>query len=160
MIKLKYRNFCIKYKNTKKPTPEDIISWVAEAWWSNDINEEMIKLSFKKGGINLKLDGSEDSLFNWPRHPEMVLIEDIQNKSFKDSKTNEIVYDTNFISNADLDSEDDVLFDYERYSIKSIRKEVYKNLKKGQQSMQDSEENEFNNIEKDYNYYYSFGLIK
>ena len=34
-------------------------------------------------------------------------------KSFKDSKTNEIVYDTNFISNADLDSEDDVLFDYE-----------------------------------------------
>ena len=41
-----------------------MISWVSEAWCSNDINEEMIKLSFKKGGINLKLDDSEDNLLN------------------------------------------------------------------------------------------------
>ena len=50
----------------------------------------------------------------------MILIEDIQNKSFKDSFSNEINYDNNFISNADLESEDDVLFDYERYKLKVL----------------------------------------
>lgn len=71
--------------------------WISESWWSNDINEEMIKVSFKKGGIYLKLDGSEDSLYNCPRQSEMVLIEDIQNKSFKDSFSNEIDYDNMII---------------------------------------------------------------
>lgn len=65
-----------------------MISWAFETWWSNDINEEMIKLSFKKGWINSKLDSSEDSLFNWNRQPEMVLIGNIQNKSFKNSFSN------------------------------------------------------------------------
>ena len=50
----------------------------------------------------------------------MILIEDIQNKSFKDSFSNEINYENNFISNADLESEDDVLFDYERYKLKVL----------------------------------------
>ena len=38
----------------------------------------MIKFSFKKAGINLNLNGSEDALFNWPKQPEILLIEDIK----------------------------------------------------------------------------------
>ena len=46
----------------------------SESWWSNSIDEKMIKLSFKKAGINLNLNGSEDVLFNWPKQPEMLKI--------------------------------------------------------------------------------------
>ena len=64
-----------------------MITWVSEAL--NDIDDKIIKYSFKKAGINLKLDGSEDILFNWPKQPEILLIEDtikIKNELF----TNEI----------------------------------------------------------------------
>lgn len=43
----------------------------------------MIKYSFKKAEINLNLKGQEDILFNWPKQPEMILIEEIKNYSQK-----------------------------------------------------------------------------
>ena len=64
----------------EKATPEHVINWVSEIWWSNIISEETIKTSFKKGGINLNLDGSEDYNFIWPRQPDLILVEDILNK--------------------------------------------------------------------------------
>ena len=160
LIRMQYRNFCIKYKNTKKPSPEDMITWVSESWWSNSIDEKMIKLSFKKAGINLNLNGSEDVLFNWPKQPEMLLIEDIK-KIKQNNFTNHINYENNSINNyEDKDSDNDILFDYDRYDIKNIRNEVYNNLKDSKDSKMDIDEIDFNNLEKDYNYYYSFGLIK
>ncbi len=157
---MQYRNFCIKYKNTKKPSPEDMITWVSESWWSNSLDEKMIKLSFKKAGINLNLNGSEDVLFNWPKQPEMLLIEDIK-KIKQNNFTNHINFENNSINNyEDKDSDNDILFDYDRYDIKNIRNEVYNNLKDSKDSKMDIDEIDFNNLEKDYNYYYSFGLIK
>lgn len=41
------------------------------------ISEITIKSSFKKAGLNLKLDGSEDISFNWPKPSDMILIEDL-----------------------------------------------------------------------------------
>ena len=161
LIKMKYRNFQIKYKNTRKPSPEDMITWVSEAWWSNDIDDKMIKYSFKKAGINLKLDGSEDNLFTWPKQPEMLLIEDtkkIKNELFN----NEINFENDLNNSGNFcDSEDDdIMFDYDRYSIKTIRMEVFKNLSEKLESKMDIDDIELNAIEKDYNYYYSYGLIK
>ena len=120
----------------------------------------MIKLSFKKAGINLNLNGSEDVLFNWPKQPEMLLIEDIK-KIKQNNFTNHINFENNSINNyEDKDSDNDILFDYDRYDIKNIRNEVYNNLKDSKDSKMDIDEIDFNNLEKDYNYYYSFGLIK
>ena len=137
-----------------------MITWVSESWWSNSIDEKMIKLSFKKAGINLNLNGSEDVLFNWPKQPEMLLIEDIK-KIKQNNFTNHINYENNSINNyEDKDSDNDILFDYDRYDIKNIRNEVYNDLKDSRDSKMDIDEIDFNNLEKDYNYYYSFGLIK
>ena len=137
-----------------------MITWVSESWWSNSIDEKMIKLSFKKAGINLNLNGSEDVLFNWPKQPEMLLIEDIK-KIKQNNFTNHINFENNSINNyEDKDSDNDILFDYDRYDIKNIRNEVYNNLKDSKDSKMDIDEIDFNNLEKDYNYYYSFGLIK
>ena len=47
-LKLKYRNFYIEFKNTKKPKPEDMITWISEVWWSDNINPVTIQHSFKK----------------------------------------------------------------------------------------------------------------
>ena len=48
LLKKNYRKFYIDNKKNIKPTPEELINWVAECWWSNDITESMIKLSFKR----------------------------------------------------------------------------------------------------------------
>ena len=40
LIRMHYRNFCIKYKITRKPSPEDMITWVSESWWSNSIDKK------------------------------------------------------------------------------------------------------------------------
>ena len=113
-IKFKYREFCNYWKSTKKPTPEDLIQWISEIWWSNIISNNTIKNSFKKAGINLNLDGSEDYLFHWPKTPDMVLVEDLRNLNKKkefiidldfdesterdDSKKEEISFDSDILS--------------------------------------------------------------
>ena len=62
---IKYLNqICIDNKNTVKPTPEDIVRWVSEIWRSNNITEETINHSFKKGGINLKMMAQKMDYFN------------------------------------------------------------------------------------------------
>lgn len=147
LIKMKYRNFQIKYKNTIKPSPEDMITWVSEAWWSNDIDEKMIKYSLKKVGINLKLDDSEDTLFNCPKQPEMLLIEDtkkIKNELF----TYEINFENDLNNSGNIcnSEDDDIMFDYDQYSIKTIRKEVFKNLTEKLESKIDIDEIELNAV--------------
>ncbi len=52
---------------------------------SNIISEELIKISFKKGGITLNLDGYEDYIFNWPKQPDLILVEDIPNKNIRNN---------------------------------------------------------------------------
>ena len=120
-IQNKYREFCVRVRNMKKPTPEDLIDWVSEVWWSNIIPINSIKLSFKVGGINLKLDGSEDSMFQWPKTPDMVLVEDIPESNKKNGND----------MNLDLDEpskkekvEEDIPFDTNTYNLNSIRNDV------------------------------------
>ena len=160
-LRAKYREICIIWKNTKKPTPEHVINWVSEIWWSNIISEETIKTSFKKGGINLKLDGSEDYHFIWPKKPDLILIEDIPNKKEVNNEQKIDVFFQGKIGNDDENvEEEDILFDYDRYNISSIRKEVLNDLSKKKElnSEMDIEEDDYHT--KDYDYYKAFGLIE
>ena len=153
-LKLKYRNFCIEFKNTKKPKPEDMINWVSEVWWSDTIKPVTIQHSFKKAGINLKLDNSEDYMFNWPKQPDYILIEDLK-KNKGDNLTDSIDYSNENINPEISDSEEDILFDYDRYDIKCIRQEVKDSLSEKDNILDEDEK-----FEKNYNYYYSYGWIK
>ena len=54
-----------------------MISWVSSIWYSDKINNDSIIYSFKKGGITLSNDGFEDIIFQQPKTPDMILIEDI-----------------------------------------------------------------------------------
>ena len=159
-IKLKHRQFCINNKNTAKPTPEDMVRWVSEIWWSNNITEETIKHSFKKGGIILKNDGTEDELFIWPKSPDYILIEDLP--ELKNEKTFNVFnlnsQDSEDSGNDGSDGDEDVLFDYDRYSISSIRKEVVKNLRINY-SNEDIEIDDEDNLTKNYEYYEAFGYV-
>ena len=90
-IKAKYSDNCIKWENTKKPNSEHLIQSVPDVLSSNTITENTIKISFKKGGINLKFDGLEDIKFTWPKIPDMVLVEEIP--SLKMESNNNINFD-------------------------------------------------------------------
>ena len=155
LLKLKYREFCIYNKNTIKPTPEDMVSWVSSIWYSDKISEETIMYSFKKGGITLKNDASEDIIFQWPKTPDMILIEDIpqikNENNFNGLNLNNEEYE--------YDSEEDILFDYERYSISSIRKEVIKGIKNNN-IYEDIEIDDEEINSKNYDFYLAFGYFK
>ena len=43
-----------------------MMTWISEVWWLITIQH-----SSKKAGINLKLDNSEDYMFNWPKQPDI-----------------------------------------------------------------------------------------
>ena len=122
-----------------------VIEWIAEIWWSDKISEETIKHSFKKGGINLKKDGSEDVIFNWPKLPDMVLIEDLP--SLKKENT---FNDLNLNSEDSEDNED---------NITTIRKEVIKRLRKNY-SGEDIEIDDDEILKKDYKYYKALRFMK
>ncbi|CAH1242261.1 POGK [Branchiostoma lanceolatum] len=47
-----------KMGNRRLPSKNQILSWLAEAW--GDIPEEIVKRSFRKAGISLSMDGTED----------------------------------------------------------------------------------------------------
>ena len=150
-IKQKYRDFVLPIK-ILKPTPDYIIKWVSEVWWSDHISENIIKNSFKKAGLNLKLNGSEDLAFNWPKQSDMILIEDLP--SLK--KNNEInSFNYNFIKNDESEEEiEDYLFDSNRYRIENIRKQVINDLKKTENDI------EMDDCIKDYDYYQAFDYFK
>jgi len=125
-IQNKYREFCVRVRNMKRPTPEDLIEWVSEIWWSNTISINTIKLSFKVGGINLKMDGSEDSMFQWPKTPDMVLVEDLPQMNQKID--NEMNLDLSESSKSERIDED-IPFDTTKYNINTIRNDVLNALK-------------------------------
>ena len=137
-----------------------MVRWVSEIWWSNNITEETIKHSFKKGGIILKNDGTEDELFIWPKSPDYILIEDLP--ELKNEKTFNVFnlnsQDSEDSGNDGSDGYEDVLFDYDRYSISSIRKEVVKNLRINN-SIEDIEIDDEDNLTKNYEYYEAFGYV-
>ena len=56
-------------------------------------------------------------------------------------------------------SEEDIIFDYERYNISSIRKEVIKNIK-SYNICEDVEMDDEEVNSKNYNYYLAFGHFK
>lgn len=155
-IKAKYREFCIKWQNTKKPNAENLIQWVSDIWWSDTITENNIKMSFKKGGINLKFDGSEDIKFTWPKSPDMVLVEEIPSIK-KESNNNSINFEINKREDDDNSDEEDILFDYERYNITSIRNEVIRDSKFIEDNEIEMEDNKI--ITKDYDYYKAFDFF-
>ena len=130
-----------------------MITWISEVWWSDSINPVTIQHSFKKAGINLKLDNSEDYMFIWPKQPDYILIEDLK-KNNLDNLTGSIDYSSENINSENRDSEKDILFDYDRYDIKWIRKEVKDSL-----TEKDNISDEDEKFQKDYNYY-SYFLIK
>ena len=115
----------------------------------------MIKRSFKKGGINLKFDGTEDIHFEWPKSPNMLLVEKLPtiNKNNNIENYMELDIKENNIS-SESDSDDDILFNYERYSLKEVRNEVL--LQMSNEINDCEEESTF----KDYNYYKSYGYFK
>ena len=41
-------------------TQEDLINWIGEIWYGNNLSSEMISKSFKTTGITLILDGSKE----------------------------------------------------------------------------------------------------
>ena len=41
----------------------EILNWVGEVWYDDNLTSYMIEKSFKKAGITLNIDGSEDDLF-------------------------------------------------------------------------------------------------
>ncbi|CAH1233167.1 Hypp615 [Branchiostoma lanceolatum] len=47
-----------KMGNRRPPSNNLIFSWLAEAW--GDIPDEIVKRSFRKAGISLSMDGTED----------------------------------------------------------------------------------------------------
>ena len=53
------------------------MTWISEVWWLITIQH-----SSKKAGINLKLDNSEDYMFNWPKQPDYILIEDLKKNNW------------------------------------------------------------------------------
>ena len=100
----------------------------------------MIKPTFKKGGVNFhsyrqchitsemaqKFDGIENIYFDLPKSPNMLLVEKLPklNKNNNIKNYMELDIKENNIS-SESDSDDDILFAYERYSLKKVRKRYY-----------------------------------
>ena len=50
-------------KGDIKVSRKEILNWVGEVWYDDNLTSYMIEKSFKKAGITLNIDGSEDDLF-------------------------------------------------------------------------------------------------
>ena len=89
------KNNSMIMNNHNKVSKTDIFSFVSKAWWDekDGIKSDFIINSFKKRGITLKMDGSEDDLFKYP--------DEAEEKDFKiiDDDTEEV--------NKEVDSEND-----------------------------------------------------
>ena len=81
--KKKYTEFVVSnskdfFENVEKPSRETVINWVHQIWFSDEIiNKNIIYNGFKKSGISLSLDGSEDNQFNIDINEENEIIEEI-----------------------------------------------------------------------------------
>jgi len=64
--KKKYTDYVIShtknlFNGVEKPSSENILTWIDEIWYSNNyLKKETIINGFRKSGISLALDGSED----------------------------------------------------------------------------------------------------
>ena len=50
-------------KGDIKVSRKEILNWVGEVWYDDNLTSYMIEKSFKKAGITLNIDWSEDDLF-------------------------------------------------------------------------------------------------
>ena len=80
-FKSRIKNYYLKYQISKcdkidssiinefnKVSKEAIVKFVYNSWWNekDGIKKEFIINSFRKSWIKLKIDGSEDDLFEYP----------------------------------------------------------------------------------------------
>ena len=61
-IRKKYNEYWLE-KWDIKVSRKEILNWVGEVWYDDNLTSYMIEKSFKKAGITLNIDGSEDDLF-------------------------------------------------------------------------------------------------
>ena len=61
-IRKKYNEYWLE-KGDIKVSRNEILNWVGEVWYDDNLTSYMIEKSFKKAGITLNIDGSEDDLF-------------------------------------------------------------------------------------------------
>ena len=86
----------------------------------------------------------------------MVLVEEIPSIK-KESNNNSINFEINKREDDDNSDEEDILFDYERYNITSIRNEVIRDSKFIEDNEVEMEDNKI--ITKDYDYYKTFNFF-
>ena len=81
--------------------------WVGDAW--HQTNKEMVVRSFKKCGISLALDGSEDDLVNIEKVPGYTMppIEDSESYEFLSDEDESSGSDNDYVLNENIDSDDD-----------------------------------------------------
>lgn len=65
-LKKRYWEFCLDNHGLKRPESEDLIRWVYDVCYSDDICKVTIINFFKKAGINFKWNDSEYSKFEFP----------------------------------------------------------------------------------------------
>ena len=61
-IRRKYNEYWLE-KGDVKVSRKEIIDWVGEAWYDDKLSTDMVVKSFKKAGVTLNTDESEDNLF-------------------------------------------------------------------------------------------------
>ena len=61
-IRRKYNEYWLE-KGDVKVSRKEIIDWVGEVWYDDKLSTDMVVKSFKKAGVTLNTDGSEDNLF-------------------------------------------------------------------------------------------------
>ena len=66
------KNNSLIMNKANKVSKTDMISFVSNAWWDekDGIKSDFIINSFKKSGITLRMDGSENDLFKYPDESE------------------------------------------------------------------------------------------
>ena len=80
-----------------KISKEEIVKFVYDSWWNekDGIKKEFIINSFRKSGITLKMDGSEDDLFEY------------QNEIVEKNITDNLIDDDEEEKKSESDSEND-----------------------------------------------------
>ena len=98
-MKKRYTKYCKdQLVNKARVTQEDLINWVAEVLYYGKLTSEIISKSFKRAGITLVLDRSQDEMFiglNQLLNDYQVIVEQVdqlvkeQNEEMKDTEIND-----------------------------------------------------------------------
>ena len=98
-------------KGDIKVSRKEILNWVGEVWYDDNLTSYMIEKSFKKARITLNIDGSEDDLFianNDEEVEEIVAEADNEEKvdiEIVNKKVEESIDDISSVAFAESDDE-------------------------------------------------------